>query len=181
LVFSEPVNVVEGSLSLNSGPPIATDRQVGADGRIQILIPQQNLEAFTDYVIRWGAGVTDLSGQDVLAGSASFTTGDEIAGPIIESLNGADGFAGSELILNGQSLRLPGETVQVLIAGVPAEILEWSPESIRVRVPTAAVGLSGPVSLISGRGVAVSPEAFTVESAPSLSSLEPKVEPIKGA
>lgn len=174
VVFSEPVVMADGELSLNlDGVPVDAQPYVEAGGVVHGLIPTV-LAGDATYNVTLGFDVFDNDGLALARGlDYTFRTSPNLTGPNVGALSDDALFCGRELVITGEGFGQVPDDVSVQIAGVTAELLTHSPTELRVRVPAGAAGRTGRCVVVTSQGASISDQTVTIAGRPVLSDVSP--------
>ncbi len=178
LASATPVRVRPGQTLTIRGENFgaqAQDNEVRFDGK-----PGRVLGAAVDELrVEVPAGIATVPGRDTQISVSVLSHGraaeplkvSAFQAPVIRSLTPEVGMPGEELVVGGGGW---GAKVEISFAATKAELVEVTPEAVRVKVPSLSGVPGTPVQVVAASGAERSePAAFLLGHLPLLLSIEP--------
>jgi hypothetical protein len=110
-----------------------------------------------------------------LDGGVTNSDGGPILGPVIDSIDPEAGAAHTTLVLHGRNF-FPDPAANTIEFGQPGPIVQaFAATGTMVQVSIPETAISGPITLFSRNGIALSPQPFTLLAGPIIFDFAPKV------
>jgi uncharacterized repeat protein (TIGR01451 family) len=171
--------------------PDSSKDLAGSNGLLQFSIrPKENLlekhlienlaDIFFDYnePMRTNTTVNRIYDMPMVLSDKPLLAKDVVASPSMTSFSPAAGKIGSEITVTGAKFMTESGKNQVYLNGAPAQILEASATTLKIRVPTNA--FTGKIKVVTPDGAATTFEDFTVYQPPVITGLS-STEGVVGA